>query len=1019
MSSLDNLRKAAKRWFKALQSNDAESETRLRRVYPRAPAGPTLRDVQHALALERGLESWAALKKQVTADASPTGDSTALTALLGAADRGDAAEVAALVDANPDIVSLRGVLAGHTGLRTALHFGVRHEPVVRALLDRGADPNVRDEGDNAMPLHFAAENQDLRVIQLLIGRGADPIGAGDGHELEVIGWACCWDYREANTDVVDYLVAHGARHHIFSAVAMGEIDTIRTLVAESPTALKKRMDGTNKRRTPLHLAVVKQQTQSVTTLLELGAGTEELDEAGLTPLDQAAIDGHADLAQVLIDHGAALRLPAAVALEREGDIERLTREDPDCLKPGRRFGTLIVRAAAASPGRVVERLIQLGASVNVHDAESTAIDGASGYTPLHAAAFHGNESAVRVLLQHGADINAREAKYDGTPAGWANYAGHRHIRDLILRGPIDIFQAIDFDRTERIPQLLKPDPEALNRRRRGYTPLAWAAAKHNVEAMKFLVEEGAELAIPEEDRARLERDGGYEQVSNLLAARGPKPKEPTRDSHAERVARFLEYACWDHRVHGKGAHTSADRAAQRLLAQHPEISRDNLYAAIVCGELEEVRRVIEQQPALVNARGGSRGWTPLLYLCYTRFSHPPAIDNAVAIAATLLDYGADANDYYMAGHSRYSTLVGIAREGEQGTPPHPRREELFRLLLERGARMYDAQVLYNTHFSGDVLWWLKLVHAHAMKLGRHADWADPNWSMLDMGGYGPGALYLLVIAIENNDVELATWLLAHGAGPNAVNRTHPKITASRGLYGLALLNDRREIAELLLRYGAEPTPPILEGEDAFVVSCLAADRDAVEAQLRDHPEYLQSTRALFEAAEHNRPEAVRLLLDLGVSVDMRDAHNTRALHHAASNSAFDVARLLIERGAEIDPRESQFDSTPIGWAAYGDKSEMVDFLSQYTRNVWTLTFRGYVDRLRTLLGADPSLAKVIASDGSTPLFWLPDDEAKALEIVELFLKHGADPTARSEDGSTAAEEARKRGMLEVAEKLAS
>ncbi|MBZ5727664.1 MAG: hypothetical protein LAP87_22030 [Acidobacteriia bacterium] len=70
MSTLDNLRKEAKRWLKALRANEAEARARFRRAYPHAPAEPGLRDVQHALARERGAESWAALK-QAQAEAEP------------------------------------------------------------------------------------------------------------------------------------------------------------------------------------------------------------------------------------------------------------------------------------------------------------------------------------------------------------------------------------------------------------------------------------------------------------------------------------------------------------------------------------------------------------------------------------------------------------------------------------------------------------------------------------------------------------------------------------------------------------------------------------------------------------------------------------------------------------------------------------------------------------------------------------------------------------------------------------
>jgi hypothetical protein len=61
-TSLDNLRKEAKRWLRALRAGDAEAHTRLREAWPDPPAAPTLRDVQHALAREYALESWNALK---------------------------------------------------------------------------------------------------------------------------------------------------------------------------------------------------------------------------------------------------------------------------------------------------------------------------------------------------------------------------------------------------------------------------------------------------------------------------------------------------------------------------------------------------------------------------------------------------------------------------------------------------------------------------------------------------------------------------------------------------------------------------------------------------------------------------------------------------------------------------------------------------------------------------------------------------------------------------------------------
>ena len=63
MSSLDNLRKAAKRWLKELPAGEPTAAARLQAVLTQAVPSPGLRDIQRALALERGFESWTALKK--------------------------------------------------------------------------------------------------------------------------------------------------------------------------------------------------------------------------------------------------------------------------------------------------------------------------------------------------------------------------------------------------------------------------------------------------------------------------------------------------------------------------------------------------------------------------------------------------------------------------------------------------------------------------------------------------------------------------------------------------------------------------------------------------------------------------------------------------------------------------------------------------------------------------------------------------------------------------------------------
>ena len=87
------------------------------------------------------------------------------------------------------------------------------------------------------------------------------------------------------------------------------------------------------------------------------------------------------------------------------------------------------------------------------------------------------------------------------------------------------------------------------------------------------------------------------------------PPPPAKDTRAPLVRRFLECACPDHHVRGLPAHRMARHAAMRILEQNPGIARDSLYTAVVCGEIEEVERILREHPQLANAK--LRGCGPI------------------------------------------------------------------------------------------------------------------------------------------------------------------------------------------------------------------------------------------------------------------------------------------------------------------------------------------------------------------------------------------------------------------------
>ncbi|MEO8139109.1 MAG: ankyrin repeat domain-containing protein [Gemmatimonadota bacterium] len=807
-SSLDQLKQDAKRWLAALKSGDPTARATFSAHHPNPPATPVLRDVQLALARVYGFPGWIQLREALATRTAATDDprQAALQALGVAANTGHLAGVEAILDTLPELINEYLVLPGHTGRRTALHFAMNsmREPIVAALLAAGADPNIRDQGDNAMPLHFAAEKGNLAVVRLLVEHGADPIGTGDMHQLDVIGWAAVFG-KTPHLPVIEYLLAHGARHNIASAVAVGDTAAIRAIAATSRADLDRPMDETNHRRHPLHLSILKQQPASLATLLELGADTAARDAAGLTPLDQAALSGELGMVDVLLAHGATVDLPAAVALGRTADVERLLRKEPDALRRGGRWQRLLIRAAERGSGELIRLLVRSGASVHTRDDSRTAVDGTHGYTALHAAAFHGNMDAVRTLLSLGADPAAREDKYWGTPAGWADHAGHSAVREVILEAPIDLFEVIATDRVARIGETLERDPAALERpfgqlvtgdRKsewldRAWTPLHFAVAQDKPDAVAALLARGADRSVKDSDgRTALELAVAKGFVRSMELLRAAAPPVRSQESFDRLVARSLSLACLDWRV-GGSAWPRAKADAGRLFVRRPEIARANLLTAIVTGDVAEVRRRLEAQPESALLPGGPRRWAPILYLCSARLPQPESGANAAEILRLLLDAGADPGSFYLGGNAdiHYTALTCVLGRGEEQAETHPAARELTELLLERGADPCDSQVVYNVfgdhasrhYLDDDIVWLLELMHRYSVRRGRGPEWQNPGWPQFDLRGapsLGDGAIghygahFMLKSALDRNRLRLAEWMLQHGAGPDTPPGPH-------------------------------------------------------------------------------------------------------------------------------------------------------------------------------------------------------------------------------------------------------
>ncbi len=487
--------------------------------------------------------------------------------------------------------------------------------------------------------------------------------------------------------------------------------------------------------------------------------------------------------------------------------------------------------------------------------------------------------------------------------------------------------------------------------------------------------------------------------------------------HAERVRDFLEHSVIRYGTppgSGKWTPVYEDRPyrwarAAKLLARYPEIAAETIHTAVTAGDIGLVRRMLREHPAMASDISDYDGWSPLVRLASVRLPTDAAQQNGVAIARLLLEHGAsphvfwaDAEDHY-----HFTVLTCAIGHGESGQPEHPQALDLVRLMFEQGAEPYDGQALYNTSLGEDDTKWLDVLWNESARRGETAKWlVKPRELHL------PALDYLIGNAVNQWHEKRVAWLLAHGAKAGTLNPySHLPVMKH------ALLSGATGIADELARHGAER--PMLSGLEEFQAAVMRGDIDAARRMLTGHSEYLDDVGPMILAVQQNRIELVRALLDMGMSPRLALANGMTPLHEAAGGGKLEIARLLVSRGAQVDVFENRFGGTPLSWANHSNQQTLIDFLAPLSQNIRGLCFAAKTDRLRELLTEQPGLANMPIRPQEPPLYCLPDDDEKAVEVVEVLLAFGADPNWRNPEGLTPAESARCNGLEDAAALLDS
>jgi ankyrin repeat protein len=209
-------------------------------------------------------------------------------ALLDAADRDDAGQVAKLLASGADPNLANGL--GVTPLWAACQNG--NIAIVRALLDAGSNPNTPLHAGET-PLMVAARSGFDTIVSLLAAKGANPnVRATRGQT------ALMWAASQRHPAAVRALLAAGANTKI-------RTETWSQMMAVPPHGLPRynRMIPHGS-YTALLFAARSGDTESARLLLDAGADANDKDAWGVSATALAAHSGFRDLVDLLLARGA-------------------------------------------------------------------------------------------------------------------------------------------------------------------------------------------------------------------------------------------------------------------------------------------------------------------------------------------------------------------------------------------------------------------------------------------------------------------------------------------------------------------------------------------------------------------------------------------------------------------------------------------------------------------------------------------------------------------------------------------